>query len=72
MRGTDRETGKLFRHASRESLVPPDHPSRAIWLLANAALDRLSGNFDAIYSDIGRTSIAPEKLPRALQLTLMV
>jgi len=68
MRGTDRETGKLFCYASPESLVPQDHPLRAIRLLANAALERLSGDFDAIYSDIGRTSIAPEKLLRALLL----
>jgi hypothetical protein len=68
MRGTDRETGKLFCYASPESLVPQDHPLRAIGLLANAALDRLSGDFDAICSDIGRASIAPEKPPRALLL----
>jgi transposase len=68
MRGADRQTGKLFCYASPESLVPQDHPLRAIRLLANVALDRLSGDFDAIYSDIGRTSIAPEKLLRALLL----
>jgi hypothetical protein len=30
MRGADRETGKLFSYASPESLVPQDHPLRAI------------------------------------------
>ena len=68
MRGTDRETGKLFSYASPESLVPHDHPLRAIRLLVNAALDRLSPAFQAIYAADGRPSIAPERLLRALLL----
>ena len=42
MRGTDRETGKLFSYASPDSLVPEDHPLRAIRALVNGALERLS------------------------------
>jgi transposase len=68
MRGMDRQTGKLFSYASPESLVPQDHPLRAIRLLVNAALDRLSRAFAELYSDAGRPSIAPEKLLRALLL----
>jgi len=68
MRGTDRETGKLFSYASPESLVPQDHPLRAIRRLVNAALDRLSPTFEAIYAEGGRPSIAPERLLRALLL----
>jgi transposase len=68
MRGADRQTGKLFSYASPESLVPQDHPLRAIRLLVNAALDRLSSAFVAIYADTGRPSIPPEKLLRALLL----
>ena len=68
MRGMDRQTGKLFSYASPESLVPQDHPLRAIRLLVNAALDRLSPAFAELYSDAGRPSIAPEKLLRALLL----
>ena len=30
MRGTDRQTAKLFSYASPDSLIPPDHPLRAI------------------------------------------
>jgi transposase len=36
--------------------------------LVNAAPERLSGEFDKIYSQFGRDSIAPEKLLRALLL----
>jgi transposase len=68
MRGADRQTGKLFSYASPESLVPQDHPLRAIRVLVNAALERLSPTFDAIYADAGRPSIPPEKLLRALLL----
>jgi len=42
MRGRDREIGKLFSYASLESLIPQDHPLRAIRALVNAALGRLS------------------------------
>ena len=68
MRGRDRQTGKLFSYISPEGLVPQDHPLRAIRVLVNAALDRLSPNFSAIYAENGRPSIAPEKLLRALLL----
>jgi hypothetical protein len=34
----------------------------------NAALEQLSPKFDALYASSGRTSIAPEKLLRALLL----
>ena len=68
MRGSDRQTGKLFSYASPETLVPQDHPLRAIRLLVNSALDRLSPAFAAIYADTGRPSIPPEKLLRALLL----
>ena len=68
MRGADRQTAAMFSYASPESLVPKDHPLRAIRLLVNAALERLSGAFDKLYSPLGRDSIAPEKLMRALLL----
>ena len=68
MRGMDCETGKLFSYASPESLVPQDHPLRKIREMVNAALERLSPAFQAIYARDGRPSIAPEKLLRALLL----
>jgi len=68
MRGTDRQTAALFSYVSPEALVPPDHPLREIRVLVNAALERLSGDFDELYAAGGRDSIAPEKLLRALLL----
>jgi transposase len=68
MRGADRQSGKLFSYISPEAMVPPSHPLRVIRPLVNAALDRLAADFDKLYSTIGRPSIAPEKLLRALLL----
>ena len=54
--------GRIVRPAScsvmqaRENLVPHDHPLRVIRVLVNAALERLSAAFAAIYADTGRPS----------------
>lgn len=68
MRGRDRQTAKLFSYVSPEGLVPRDHPLRAIKRLTDAALDRLTLDFAALYSSTGRPSIPPEMLLRALLL----
>ncbi len=66
MRGTDRQTNQMFSYLSPETMVPRDHPLRVIRPLANAALERLSPAFGKMYSEIGRPSIPPEQLLRAL------
>ena len=58
----------MFSDLSPEALVPKGHPLRRIRTLADTALQRLSGEFDKLYSPFGRDSIAPEKLMRALLL----
>jgi len=68
MRGADRQTSAMFSYLSPEKLVPATHPLRVIRPLVDAALERLSGDFDKIYSRFGRNSVAPEKLLRALLL----
>lgn len=68
MRGADCQTAAMFSYISPETLVPQDHPLRAIRPLVNAALERLSGRFEQMYAPRGRDSIAPEKLLRALLL----
>jgi hypothetical protein len=45
MPGADRQTAAMFSYLSPEAFVPPNHPRRAIRLLANAARDRLSSDF---------------------------
>ena len=68
MRGEDRESGALFSYVSCEARVPADHPLRAIRAIVDEALEVLSGEFERLYSKVGRPSIPPEKLLRALLL----
>jgi transposase len=68
MRGDDQQTGYIFSYLSPEERVPADHPLRAIRQMTDAVFERLSPRFTRLYSDIGRPSIAPEKLLRALLL----
>ena len=58
----------MFSYICPEGLVPQNHPLRAIRPLVNAALQRLSPQFDKIYAPGGRDSVAPERLLRALLL----
>jgi transposase len=51
-----------------EKRVRRDHPLRSIRQFADAALEALSGDFSALYSGVGRPSIAPEMLLRAMLL----
>jgi transposase len=68
MRGEDRRSGGLFSYANLEARVPADHPLRAIRAIVDGALSALSGEFEALYSHLGRPSIPPERLLRALLL----
>jgi transposase len=71
MRGIDTTQADVFSYISPEQRVPQDHPLRPIRILVNDVLRALSGEFDKMYSDIGRPSIAPEKLLRALLLQIL-
>jgi transposase len=68
MRGDDDKSGSLFSYIDVEERVRSDHPLRPIREIANAALAELSGEFAALYSGMGRPSVPPEKLLRAMLL----
>ena len=68
MRGGDDRTEGLFSYVSCEARVPADHPLRPIRAISDEALEVLSPEFEGLYSKVGRPSIAPEKLLRALLL----
>jgi transposase len=68
MRGEDRRSGGLFSYVDLEARVPADHPLRPIRAIVDEALSALSGEFEALYSHLGRPSIPPERLLRALLL----
>src|SRR5471032_1788369 len=68
MRGGAHRTGGLFSYVRCEARLPVDHPLRAIRGQVDEALGGLSADFERMYSRIGRPSIPPEKLLRALLL----
>jgi len=68
MRGDERVQDGMFSYVSLEQRVPEGHPLRAIRKLTDEVLRSLSAEFDALYSDQGRPSIAPEYVLRALLL----
>jgi transposase len=68
MRGTERVQDGMFSYVSLEQRVPVDHPLRAIRRLTDGVLGSLNSDFDALYAEAGRPSIAPEYLLRALLL----
>ena len=69
MRGSDRPgEGALFSYVSAEARVPASHPLRLIRAVVDEALDAMSAEFEALYSRVGRPSVPPEKLIRALLL----
>ena len=71
MRGADGQQATMFSYLSPEERVPEDHPLRSIRQLADRMLKQLSPQFEKMYSEIGRPSIAPEKLLRALLLQVL-
>src|SRR5690242_9415504 len=68
MRGDDAICGRLFSYIDLEKRIRADHPLRVIRAITNAALKSLSGEFQKLYSPLGRESIPPERLMRALLL----
>jgi transposase len=68
MRGSDEQTSDMFSYVVPEHRVRQDHPLRAIRRMTDEALVTLSPRFERMYSDIGRPSIPPEQLLRALLL----
>ena len=61
----------MFSYLSPEDRVPAKHPLRPIRSMVDVALKNLSPVFAALYSSMGRPSIAPEKLLRALLLQVL-
>jgi transposase len=69
MRGNDQELQSgMFSYVALEDRVPQDHPLRAIRKLVDAVLGRMSKSLDQLYSEVGRPSVPPERLLRALLL----
>ena len=68
MRGDDLRDDGLFSYISLEQRIRQDHPLRRLRALVDPLLKALSPRFSQMYARVGRPSIAPEKLLRALLL----
>ena len=70
MRGEDERSGSLSSYVDLEARVGKDHPLRTIRGVVNEALASLSSEFSGLYALMGRPSIPPEKLVRAMLLPM--
>jgi transposase len=68
MRGEDQQQFSVFSYIAPEDRVPADHPLRPIRQSVDKVLRAMSRQFDKLYAETGRPSIAPERLLRALLL----
>ena len=70
MRGDDNQQEGIFSYISPEKRVPADHPLRPIRKMVDEILKEMSPQFQKLYSEVGRPSIAPERLLRSLLLQI--
>jgi len=71
MRGEENKQAPLFSYISQEDRIPADHPLRSIRTMADEVLEGMSKRFSDLYSEVGRPSIPPEQLLRALLLQIL-
>jgi transposase len=68
MRGLQDKQTSMWAFVSIEERIPIEHPLRRIKKLADQQLVKLSGVFNRMYSQVGRPSIAPERVLKSLLL----
>jgi transposase len=68
MRGREELQGTAFYALNVEELIRPDHPLRAIKAMVDRELSDMSRAFSAAYGKVGRRSVPPETLLKAMLL----
>lgn len=71
MRGDDTRQDPLFSYVVTEARIPSNHPLRKLRVVVNEILESMSAQFAPLYSAVGRPSIPPEQLFRALLLQIL-
>jgi transposase len=71
MRGFDPKQPGIFSYVALEDRVPQDHPLRVVRDIVDRVLADLSGDFSRLYSRMGRRSVPPEQLLRALLIQVL-
>lgn len=68
MRGDTTQQLEMLSPVTPDTLVPKGHPIREIRSMVDRALGELSPVFDAMYAQVGRPSVPPEHLLKAMLL----
>lgn len=68
MRGKQEQQITMLSALTPDNLVPQDHPIRRIKPIVDQALKGLSPTFNRMYAEVGRPSIPPEHLLKAILL----
>ena len=71
MRGRAQPQQNLFIYRSLDQRVPEHHPLRPVRAAIDAVVAELEPTFAAMYADVGRPSIPPEHLLKALVLQIL-
>ena len=71
MRESDSKQHSMFSYVSPEERVPAKHPLQPPYAMIFEALAQMDRQFEKLYSQTGRPSIAPERLIRALLLQVL-
>jgi transposase len=71
MRGQENKQSILFSYVSQEDRIPQGHPLRKLRGMVDPILESLSREFEKLYSETGRPSIAPEYLLRAMLVQVL-
>jgi transposase len=71
MRGDQDGQAEVWSYIPLEQRVPADHPLRPLRAMVDTVLTELSPQFAPLYSRVGRPSIPPEYLLRALLLQIL-
>jgi transposase len=71
MRGMEEKQPEMFSYMNIEDRIPRKHPIRPFREMVNEILKSMDSDFDTLYADSGRPSIAPEYLLRASILQIL-
>lgn len=71
MRGRKEGQEQLFSYVGLETYVPDDHPLRRVRKLVDGMLSEMDEELELLYADVGRPSIPPEQLLRAVVLQIL-
>jgi transposase len=71
MRGVEEKQPEIFSYVDMDSKIPKGHPIRPFKEMVNAILKTMDEEFNEMYADCGRPSIAPEYLLRGTVLQIL-